>query len=86
MRIWSSNARQEEPSLPEPLAFTGSEDNPSSSAPDAPHPASDFGPLPESADRIFDALDNMSRRLEDLARELNCLGYFDDDDDGPRAA
>ena len=29
--------------------------------------------------------ETVSRRMEDLARELNCLGYFDDDDT-PRAA
>ena len=28
----------------------------------------------------------MSRRIKDLAREFNCLGFFDDDDDRPRAA
>ena len=34
---------------------------------------------------IFEALEAVSRRMEDLAREFDCLGYFDDDD-GPRAA
>ncbi len=28
----------------------------------------------------------MSRRIKDLAREFNCLGFFEDDDDRPRAA
>lgn len=43
--------------------------------------------LPESADDVLSALDEMSRKIDDLAKELNCLGYFDDDDDdGPRAA
>ncbi len=28
----------------------------------------------------------MSQRMEDLAREYDCLGYFDSDDDGPKAA
>ena len=28
----------------------------------------------------------MSQRMEDLAREFDCLGYFDSDDDGPKAA
>jgi len=32
------------------------------------------------------ALENVSRRIDDLARELNCLGWFGDDDDEPRAA
>lgn len=40
----------------------------------------------ESADRLFNLMDSMSRRIDDLARELNCFGHFDDDDDGPRAA
>ncbi len=35
--------------------------------------------------RVFNAVDTMSRRMKDLARELDCLGYFDDDD-SPRAA
>ncbi len=35
---------------------------------------------------VFTALDAVSRRMEDLARELGCLGYFYDDDDRPRAA
>ena len=35
---------------------------------------------------VFAALDEVSRRMEDLARELGCLGYFYDDDDRPRAA
>ncbi len=38
--------------------------------------------LPE---RVFTAVDTMSRRMKDLAREFDCLGYFDDDD-SPRAA
>ncbi|MHC4081796.1 MAG: hypothetical protein ACYS15_03605 [Planctomycetota bacterium] len=33
----------------------------------------------------LDALESVSRRMEDLARALGCLGYFDDDD-RPRAA
>lgn len=32
-------------------------------------------------------IETVSRRMEDLARDLNCLGFFsDDDDDRPRAA
>ncbi len=38
--------------------------------------------LPE---RVFTAADTLSRRMKDLAREFDCLGYFDDDD-SPRAA
>ena len=43
--------------------------------------------LPESMDEILAAFDDMSRRITDLARELNCLGHFDDpNNDLPRAA
>ncbi len=35
---------------------------------------------------VFTALDAVSRRMEDLARELGCRGYCYDDDDRPRAA
>lgn len=45
-----------------------------------------------SADEALDAIreatnamHDVSRRIEDLARQFNCLGYFDEDD-GPRAA
>ncbi len=36
-------------------------------------------------ERVLADVDTMSRRMEDLAREFDCLGHFDDDD-GPRAA
>ncbi len=49
-------------------------------------PAFDLAALPESAGQVVEALGEMSRRIDDLARNLNCLGYFYDDDDGPRAA
>lgn len=42
-------------------------------------------------ERLLEAMETMSRRMEDLARELGCLGHFADDgdshdDDRPRAA
>lgn len=43
-------------------------------------------PLPTSVDEIYETLETMNRSIRDLARELNCLGYFDDDDDRPKAA
>ncbi len=49
---------------------------------DGPHDAPEPDTLPG---RVFAAADTMSRRMKDLARELDCLGYFDDDD-SPRAA
>jgi hypothetical protein len=41
--------------------------------------------LTESAGNVLTAIETMSRRIDDLARELRCLGHFDDDD-RPRAA
>ena len=54
-------------------------------------------PFPRSAQKKDDtseqrpdvlfAFEQVSRRMEDLARTLGCLGFFDDDDDDrPRAA
>ncbi|MAD20629.1 MAG: hypothetical protein CMJ52_10870 [Planctomycetaceae bacterium] len=38
-------------------------------------------------EQVLRAADQASRRMEDLARELHCLGDFDHgNDDGPRAA
>ena len=37
-------------------------------------------------EQVLRAADEASRRMEDLARELHCLGDFDHGDDGPRAA
>ena len=45
----------------------------------------DFGPNPRD---VLDAVEVMSRRMEDLARELGCESKVDDDDsdDGPPRA
>jgi len=54
--------------------------------PEIPDPPRDvIGQVPSTTE-VLDALDNVSRRMESLARSLGCLGYFDDDDDRPRAA
>jgi hypothetical protein len=50
-----------------------------------------FPPLEINSSRIdvesvLRAADEASRRMEVLARELDCLGLFDQGDDGPRAA
>ena len=45
----------------------------------------DLGPVEPMFDDAIAAVESMSRKIKDLARELNCLGFFDDDD-GPRAA
>jgi hypothetical protein len=42
---------------------------------------------PAVAEDVLAALEEVSRKMEDLARSLGCLGHFDDDDDDrPRAA
>ena len=38
-----------------------------------------------STGELLNAINCMSRRMDDLARHLNCFGHFDDDDT-PRAA
>jgi hypothetical protein len=47
-----------------------------------PHPPQDMVDDTE----LFEAIENISRRMNDLVRELDVLGRFDDDDDRPRAA
>jgi hypothetical protein len=46
----------------------------------------DIDPSNLPAQHVLAAFANVSRRIHDLARELKCLGYFDDGDDRPRAA
>lgn len=46
----------------------------------------DIDPSNLPAQQVLEAFANVSRRIHDLARELKCLGYFDDGDDRPRAA
>lgn len=40
----------------------------------------------DTPDGVLAAFADVSRRIDHLARELKCLGYFDDDGDRPRAA
>ncbi len=41
----------------------------------------------QAAEHALDAIASISRRIDDLARELNLLGHFEDDDPNrPRAA
>ena len=40
----------------------------------------------DPAGEVLAAFADVSRRIEDLARELKCFGYFDDGHDRPRAA
>lgn len=58
---------------------------PAPKASDTPPPQDVLGQVPSTAE-VLRAFDDVSRRMENLARSLGCLGYFDDDDDGPRAA
>ena len=49
-------------------------------------PLAAAGRQPDHGLSALAAIDRVSRRIEDLARELNCLGFFDAEDDCPRAA
>lgn len=60
-----------------------------SARPNRPRAVPGHGPFPRLAttsEQVLAALDDVSRRMEVLARQLNCLGYFDDEDDRPKAA
>jgi hypothetical protein len=82
------------------LRFRGSDDGPGPEPGALPFPRTQPGPDPHrehqpeigphaagdgSMGDALEALELVSRRMEDLARALDCLGYFDDDD-RPRAA
>ena len=81
----SPNRRKQRPGVP-PLRLTPQ--------PPAQHGGDAKQPLRSAAaklddhttDDLLSAFSTMSRRINDLARELKCLGYFDDEDDRPRAA
>ncbi|MBT8485083.1 MAG: hypothetical protein HKO59_03225 [Phycisphaerales bacterium] len=76
---------RDENTVADPIPFP-TDLTPTPSSGSSRDPSFDLSALPGSAEQVFDALADMSRRIDDLARELNCLGYFDGDDDGPRAA
>ncbi len=64
-----------------PLAFPGA------AARNRPAGGAGRGDSPrDPAGEVLAAFANVSRRINDLARELKCLGFFDDGDDRPRAA
>ena len=82
------------------LRFRGPDDGPGPEPGAFPFPRTQPGPDPHpehqpeigprapgdgSMSDALEALELVSRRMEDLARALGCLGYFDDDD-RPRAA
>ncbi len=71
-------------SAPEPIPFPGDAADIMDSAEGMNHDL-DLTALPDSAERALAAIDSISRRIDDLARELKCLGYFDDDDKPPAA-
>jgi hypothetical protein len=67
----------------EPIRFPA--DRSASRRPDESSHRARPGQAPDLAGDALAALAQVSRRINDLARELKCLGYFDDDD-RPRAA
>lgn len=71
---------------PAPLPFAPPEPDPDSDGEDrVPGEGGAGAPVDSEPSEALEALDTVSRRMEDLARLLGCLGYFDDDD-RPRAA
>jgi hypothetical protein len=72
-------------SASEPIPFPADPSAPDETS-SPPERKFDLTFLPDSAEQVLEAIEHMSRRIDDLARELNCLGHFDDDDDGPKAA
>jgi hypothetical protein len=73
---------------PAPIPFPGLSKASKSSAQGASEALALANDLANSTnDDVIDALATVSRRINDLARELKCLGYFDDENnDRPRAA
>ena len=82
------------------LRYRGPDDGPGTEPGALPFPRTQPGPDPHREPQLqigpraasdgsradaLEALEQVSRRMEDLARALGCLGYFDDDD-RPRAA
>jgi hypothetical protein len=59
---------------------------PTSLSPQSSHDSRQTSHAIGSPEDVLASLANVSRHIKDLAREFNCLGYFDDDDDRPRAA
>ncbi len=84
--------------MPKLRLSSGDHDTPSEGKDSIPFPAEQSGSAtgepgsqeaPAAGERstadVLLAFEQVSRRMEDLARELGCMGFFDDDD-RPRAA
>ncbi len=69
----------------ESLPFPRAPGHPDAEREESPEAARDVLGRVSPSYGVLDALDDISRRMENLARALDCLGFFDDDD-GPRAA
>jgi hypothetical protein len=73
------------------LRFPGTDDDSQTPRDPIPFPRSKRADRKDKRERhpdVLYAFEEVSRRMEDLARALGCLGHFDDDDDDdrPRAA
>lgn len=82
-RPTTGNQQSEWDAIPFPI-----QERISSSSPPKPsiRAAANDAELAETTDDVLAAFATVSRRINDLARELKCLGYFDDEGDRPRAA
>lgn len=81
--------QQTEPNAgPRPIPFPTDEAGKMPASGDEPSTASLLMGIETSADDVLSSIGSMSRRIDDLARQLNCLGYFEegDGDDRPSAA
>jgi len=83
MPVHWRNTREE---AERPLAFPGKPTDVTTETETEPV-RPDLTGLPVSADQLYETIDEFSRRIDDLARELECLGFFDEPGgDAPRAA
>lgn len=68
------------------LALRGSAPPPAPATPASSNESGTETSQPDVGQDALDTIDQISRRIDRLASDLGCLGYFDDDDDKPRAA
>ena len=81
--------QQTEPDVgPQPIPFPAEVAGKTPASGEEPSTASLLEGIGPSTDDVLSSIDSMSRRIDDLASQLNCFGYFEEggDDDRPSAA